>query len=72
MTTVEFFRDNYAPVREETTATDLEVTITEGRLELAISGDPEELELEVFAARERRGLLERSLELEVDVVVRQA
>lgn len=52
-------------------ATDLTITIGEDSLELSIAGDPDELELEVFAARERRGLLERSLGLAVDVVVRQ-
>ena len=53
-------------------ATDLSIRIGAESLDLVIAGDPEELELELFAARERRGLLERSLGRNVNVVVRQS
>ncbi len=52
-------------------ATDLTIGVTDEALTIEIDGDPDELELELFAARERRGLLERSLNRPVRVEVRQ-
>ncbi len=42
-------------------ATDLDLVVTDEKVEIRIEGDPEELELELFAADQRRGLLERAL-----------
>jgi hypothetical protein len=51
-------------------ATNMTVDVDDTTLRLVIEGDPAELELELFAARERRGLLERSLNRAVVVEVR--
>ena len=42
-------------------ATDLEVAVSADEVRVAVHGDSDELELELFAATERRGLLERAL-----------
>ncbi|MGI9606562.1 MAG: Ppx/GppA phosphatase family protein [Acidimicrobiales bacterium] len=48
-------------------ATDLEIECADDTVTIAVMGDPDELELELFAANERRGLLERSLDRRVSI-----
>ena len=47
-------------------AADVAINVTPGKVEVSVIGD--DLELELFAANERKSLLERSLDVEVSIV----
>jgi exopolyphosphatase/guanosine-5'-triphosphate,3'-diphosphate pyrophosphatase len=53
-------------------ATDLAVGVSDRAVDIVVDGDPDDLELELFAANERRGLLERALARTVTVTARRS